>query len=453
MVHLEQPQLSGLGRNPAAPTGVMVRLAVHPAGRHGLTMREGQLPDAAAEALLTHGGSDAAVLLHGRRGSPSMRRRIAEHPDPAIRDAHADFVRAMVECGVPMGIEALVEAYGRPPDELSADSDPKLRAMVAKTWRDRPTRVHLALLTDPDPRVRAAATTAEHPGVPPHYAERCLADPASRANVARYLPLSPGQFARLLAAADKTVLHAVAGNPHLTAGMVRRLQDSEDPAVRVAVAYSRHTTPETRGRLLALVEAEDAAGSADAGLALRWSSYEPRWLRDAPLAERLTYLDCPHAVFRKVLADGRDLPEQAWQRLDDDPAVSVRRAAARRPGTPPQVLLRLLREHGDSFHIRPSLVDHPNFPRQALGGFAGEPDPRVRVLALEDPDLPVAALRRLATDQEPSLRAGTAGHPNVGPELLEGLLADPEPRVTDNAAANPVLTRARMYRILAAAGL
>lgn len=76
MVHLKQPQLSGLGRNAAAPADVMARLATHAAGRHGLTMRKGQLPDAVAEALLTHGGSDSAVFLYGRRVSSAMRRRI-----------------------------------------------------------------------------------------------------------------------------------------------------------------------------------------------------------------------------------------------------------------------------------------------------------------------------------------------------------------------------------------
>ncbi|MFC0843717.1 hypothetical protein ACFH04_08285 [Streptomyces noboritoensis] len=453
MVHLKQPQVSGLGRNPAAPVEVMVRLATHAAGRHGLTMRKGQLPDAVAEALLTYGGSDSAVSLHGHRISPAMRRRIAGHRDPAIRDAYADFIRYSVDVGVSLGIEALVEVYGRAPAELAVSSDPKLRAMVAKSWRDRPMAVQVALLNDADPGVRGAATWEEHPGVPPEYYERCLADPAVQANVARRLPLTFVQFEQLLATESKSVLRAVARNPYLTAGMMARLQNSADPYVRVAVAYSRHVTPGTRDRLLALVAAEEAAGSTDAYVALHWSHYEPSWLQDAPLAERLTYLDCPHAVFRNVLARSPDLPDEAWKRLDDDPDVFVRRTAARRPDTPPQILLRLLRSHGETSHIRPLLVDHPNFPRQALRGFVDEADPRVRVLALEDPDLPVVQLRRLAACEDPFLRRRVARHPNVTAELLEQLLADPDPNVADDAAANPVLPRAQMDQILTAAGL
>ncbi|WP_436777646.1 hypothetical protein [Yinghuangia sp. YIM S09857] len=453
MVSLRQPRLSGLGRNPAAAVDVLVRLAAHAAGRHGLRMRSGPVADTVAEAMLTHGGGDSAVSLSWRQVSPAIRRRIAEYPDPAVRDAHADFVKRMVERGAATSIEDLAEAYGRPPAELAAASDPKLRAAVAHTWRDRPMTIQRALLTDPDPTVRAAATRDAHPGVPAEYHERCLADPAVQANVARRVPLTSDQLTRLLATGDDDVLCAVASNPHLTADMVARLQDSEIPVLRVAVAYSRHCSPQTRDRLLALVEAEGASGSDAAAIALHWLGFEPRWLRDAPLAERLTYLDCQHAVFRRVLATSRDLPRHAWQQLDDDPDVSVRRAAARRPDAPPQVLLRLVRAHGEVHHRPPLLVDHPNFPRQALRGFVDEPDPAVRFLALEDATLPVAELRRLADDKEWFVRAGAARHPNVTAVLLEPLLTDPEPRVVDAAAANPALPIAWMYRILAESGL
>ncbi|MEU9314077.1 hypothetical protein [Streptomyces sp. NPDC048256] len=453
MVHLKQPQLSGLGRNLAAPAGVLVRLAAHHAGRHGLLMRKGQLPDAVAEALLFHGGSDAAAQLHGRRVSPVMRSRIAGHPDPAIRDARADLVRTMVASGSGLGVEALVEAYGRPPAELAVSPDPRVRAAIAQDWHDRPSAVQFALLTDPDPGVRAAATRAEHPGVPPELRERCLADPAVRSNLARRLPLTPSQFEGLLAAEDKSVLRAVAGNPCLTADMVARLQDSEDPSVRVAVAYSRHVPPETRDRLLSLVKGEYATGSIDAKVALHWSSYRPAWLRDAPLAERLTYLGCPHAVFRRTLAESTDLPDEAWQRLDEDLDVSVRYTAALRPDVPSHILLRLVRAHGDLSAFRPLLVEHPNFPRRDLRGLVDEPDPRVRLLALEDPELPLAELRRLGDCEESILRAGVARHANVSADLLEQLLADPEPTVADHAAANPVLPRVRMDRIIVQVGL
>ncbi|MEV4941576.1 hypothetical protein [Streptomyces zaomyceticus] len=453
MTSIHHPRLSGLGRNPAAPRDVLVRLAAHKAGRQGIQGRRGRLDDTVAEALLEHGGHEAAVRLSGDRISPAVRRRVAEHHDPAIRDARADFVRGMVGRDVPFGLDVLEEAYGRPRTALVEDPDPHVRAAVARTWTDRPLTAQTALLADPDPRVRAAATMPPHAGVPPEWTERCLADPAVRANVASYLPLTSDQFDRLLGDEDERVRQAVAENPSLSAEMVARLVDVEDPLVRVAAAMSRHVDAGTRDRLYALVEAGAAEGDSWADVALHWNTAEPDWLRRAPLDERMTYLDCPHPVFRRVLATCRDLPDAAWRRLDDDPEVSVRRAAAQRPDTPPEVLERLARAHGEAHHVRPLLVDHPRFPRHLLRTFVDEPEAHVRCMALEDPELPVAGLSRLAADTEAFVRRGAARHPRLTEALLEQLLSDPDPVVTDDAAANPVLRPARMERMLAEAGL
>ncbi|WP_430784240.1 hypothetical protein [Actinoplanes sp. G11-F43] len=433
-------RLSGLGRNPAAPEDVLISLAAHPAGRHGMA-RQPTLPDAAVAAILTHSDRDMAVSLRGDRISPAMRRRIAEHPDPVIREGYADFVRDMVDCGVPFGIDALEEVYGRPRTALAGAPDPKVRAVVAQSWHDRPAAVQVELLTDPDPRVRAAASRGRSPGVPPELRDRCLADPATRNIVAQYLPLTIDQFNELISdEEDGDIRSAVAGNPHLTAEMVARLSHLTDPSVCIALAKSRHLDAETRARLYARAEADSVAA--------KWYFGEPDWLRDAPLAERLTFLDCPDPAFRRVLAAGTDLPAEAWRRLDDDPDPRVRRIAADRPDTPPDVLERLVRTQGNSGPRHPPLVEHPNFPRHRLRALADDPEPHVRRVALEDPSLPVAILERLAADPESSVRIGVAAHPGVTEALLERLLTDPEPGVADVAAANPVLSPDRMRRIV-----
>ncbi|MFJ9433324.1 hypothetical protein ACIRQY_27220 [Streptomyces sp. NPDC101490] len=455
MTDLRHPQLSGLGRNAAAPRDVLVRLAAHPAGRHGLWLRPGRLEDVVAEALLTHGYDRAALHLGGNRISPAMRRRIAGHPDPAIRDAYANFVRDMMDHGVTVGIGALEEAYGRPRGALVRAPDPKLRASAAQAWHDRPLAVQVGLLADPDPEVRAAAAARERPGVPPEWRERCLADPAVRVDVARYVPLTREQFARLMGSEEQRedILRALAGNPHLTAEMVALLVDVEDPFVRGSVARGRHVDAVTRDRLYALLEAERAAGSTEAKVALFEGFARTDWLREAPLAERLTYLDSRDPALRRALAHCRDLPEEAWRRLDDDPAPSVRRAAAHRPDVPPDVLERLVRAHGDFSKGRAALIDHPRFPRHVLRTFVDEEDPHVRCLALRDPELPVPEIRRLATATESFLRQEVARHPKVTEALLERLLSDPEPEVADDAAASPALRPSRMRQLLAAVGL
>ncbi|KOG31484.1 hypothetical protein AQJ84_26660 [Streptomyces resistomycificus] len=252
---------------------------------------------------------------------------------------------------------------------------------------------------------------------------------------------------------DEDVHQAVAANPHLSADMVARLLDVDDPIVRVAAAGSRHVDGETRNRLFALVEAERAGGSVAAEVALSCGFAEPWWLLDQPLDERMTYLDSPHRIFRRVLASCRDLPEEAWRQLDDDPELMVRRAAARRPDTPPEVLERLVRAHGEVFHLRPLLVEHPNFPRHVLRTLVDEPSPHVRYVALQDPGLPVTALRQLAAAPESFLRSGVARHPNITQALLDQLLSDPDPQVVDEAAAHPALPLTEMNRILSRADL
>ncbi|MFJ6655928.1 hypothetical protein ACIQNG_06110 [Streptomyces sp. NPDC091377] len=453
MTHLKHPHLSGLARNPAAGEGLLIRLAAHDAGRHGLALRPGRLPDGVVAALLTHGDAHSAALLHGDRVSPAMRRGIAAHPDPELRDAFPNFVRHLVDRRVVFDIGTLEEAYGAPRTVLVADPDPKLRVAVALTWHDRPASAQLALLGDPDPEVRAAAIERRHPGVPPEWYDRCLADPATRVNAARSVPLTQDRFDGLMDTEDADVRRAVAENPHLSADMVTRLLGIEDSLVRAAVAQSRHVDAETRARLYARLEADSEAGDIDADLALNWHPVEPGWLRDAPLAEKLTHLDCPHPVFRRVLASCRDLPAWAWQRLDADPVLAVRRAAARRPDTPPDVLERLVRAHGDVSHIRPTHVDHPNFPRHVLRTYADEPDPRLRRLALKDPDLPPPTLHRPADDADSHVRSEAARHPRTPAPLLERLLHDPEPGTAEAAAAHPALPPDLMHRILTDARL
>ncbi len=433
---LRRPRLSGLGRNPGTPDELLVRLAEFPAGRHGIAIRRGLLADDVVEALLTHGGADAAVRLDDERVSPEMRARIADHPDLAVRHARADFAREMLELQIPIDVV-----------EADLDSpDPRRRAAAVRAFPDRTEEVQERLLGDPDSGVRAAATALHRPGVPAAWRERCLADPFTRVNAARHVPLTAEQAVELIGSGESETRRAVAGNPHLPAEVVPLLLSVEDPVVRMALALSRHVDAKTRDGLLARVADQDAAGSIEARVALHWGSARPEWLLDLPLDERLAYLDCPHPVFRTVLADSRDLPEDAWKRLDKDPDLGVRRTAAQRPDTPAEVLETLVRDGGELFHQRPLLVEHPNFPRDRLRAFADDPDPRIQRVALEDPDLPADVLERLA--DTPALRHRVAAHPSITADLLDRLLTDPDPYVVDEAAANPRLELSRMEQLL-----
>lgn len=445
--------LLGLARNPAASEEVLLRLARHSRAAQEMSWRRQTLSDQVVTAILAHRDPDAVLHLDPRRVSPAMLARIAADPDPAIRDARGSFVRGTVERGVSLGIEDLEDCYGRSRSALARDADPRIRAAVARAWWTRPAEVHTALLTDPDPAVRTAASLGHQPRVPAELQPACLADPATRANVAPYAVLTPELATALATDPDEHVRGAAARNPNLTSDAVALLVADPHPFVRGNIVLHRLVDEDTRDRLYAQLAAEAAEGNIDAEVALEWNFVEPDWVREVPLPGRLAYLDSTYVIFRRVLAKSRDLPPQAWQRLDLDTDRTVRHYAARRPDAPPAVLEQFVRTFGDRSRPLPSLVGHPNFPRHRLPSFADEANPRVRRVALKDPNLPSHLLARLAADPDASIRRAAANHPGVNEALIDALLADDDNDVVSNAAANPVLPPDRIQRILANAGL
>ncbi|WP_245712854.1 hypothetical protein [Micromonospora nigra] len=430
-----------------------MRLARHARAAHEMSWRRGMLLDPVAVEILAH--RDPSTVLHLRRSrvSSAVVRRIAADSDARIRDAHLDFVRSMIERAVSLPIDDLEEALGRPRALLAADPDPAVRAAVADAWWERPADVHVALLTDAVPAVRAAAVRRGHPSVPMDLQPRCLADPATRAHVARYAQLTPALGMDLAMDPDEEVRQAAARNPALPAEAVARLVADADPGVRGNIAQHRLVDTQTRDRLYAQLTEESKAGSVEAQVALEWNFLEPDWVCEEPPPDRLAYLESPHVVFRRALARSRDLPPEAWQRLDADCDWRVRRYAAMRPDVPPAVLERLVREHGDGGPFRPGMVEHPNFPREVLPTFTDAEDARVRRLALHDTNLPRPLLARLTADPDAHVRRAAAEHPGLDEELLQVLLTDGDADVVANAAASDALPVVWMYRILDGAGL
>lgn len=445
--------LLGLARNPAAAEDVLVRLAQHPRAAREMSWRRNVLSDPVVVAILAHRDPRAVLHLHPRRVSAAMIARIARDPDPAIHDALGRFVRHMVERGVPLGIEDLEDCYGQPRSVLARDPDPRIRAAVAAAWWTRPADTHAALLTDADPTVREVASRGHQPPVPVELRPACLADPATRANIAPYAELTAQDAMSLATDPDEHVREAAARNPTLTREAVAMLAADPHPFVRGNIVLHRLVDEDTRDRLYAQLAAEAATGDIDAQVALEWNPLEPDWVRELPLPARLAYLDSTHVVFRRALAESRDLPPHAWQRLDRDPDRAVRHLAALRPDAPPAVLEQFVRTFGDNDPHLPSLVDHPNFPRHRLPSFVDESDPRVRRVALKDPSLPIDLLARLATDPDAYVRQGTASHPGLDTATIDALLADDDADVLSNTAANPALPPAQVQRILAYAGL
>jgi hypothetical protein len=276
----------------------------------------------------------------------------------------------------------------------------------------------------------------------------CLADPATREPVAAYAELTAGQSLDLAMDSDEGVRISAARNATLSAEALAILASDESASVRGMIAQHRYVDPATRDRIYA---DPDAAGELRSVVLLDF--FGPGWVRELPLSERLVFLECPHVVFRRALAWSRDLPAVAWRGLDQDSDVPVRWFAAMRPDAPPEILERLLHEHGGEGPVGLRVTDHPNFPWHMLRGFADSPDPTRRSLALADPDLPDEVVNALAGDQSAYVRFAAAGHPAIGAEQLRVLLAETDLSIASRAAENPALPAELMYELLEAAGI
>lgn len=463
--------LRGLARNPAAPPDVvwrLIRLPVVDVVAH----RRTDITDDLAEAIVNIGDVHTSALLgHNNRVPVSVRWRLAGHPDPDVRAAAvrhgapddvpagrevpSELLRHLAEDPDPT-VRAMVAEHSRTPDEtrtrLARDPDIEVRKTLAARWQRAPEAVRRALLTDSEPAVRAAALSPWHPPPPADLHELLLGEPLTCSGVIPHVALNEELADRLAAVTDENVRQALAGHPDLPAAVRDRLAHDPDIAVRLRLVLNPGTPDDLRARLYDRLNAE--AGQAErffVGHFFGNAWLDKRslgWLREAPLAERLTYLDSPHDFFRRAVASSSGLPEQAIERLLIDPDIETRRIVARANPVPGEVLERLVVDHGETWHIRPLLVERPDFPRDALARFASSDLARLRLLALRNEGLAGEVVTSLAGDSDPHVRRAAAEHPNLPARCLPTLLNDDDPDVAECAGAAPALPIHWMHTLI-----
>ncbi|MFJ2420743.1 hypothetical protein [Streptomyces brevispora] len=142
----------------------------------------------------------------------------------------------------------------------------------------------------------------------------------------------------------------------------------------------------------------------------------------------------------------------AMRQLAGSPNLRIRRSVARAPHLPPDVVDLLA--HDEDRVVRLFLTEscedapadlllevwswwpgslsfpgrprgHPNFPRHDLLRFAEDPEPRMRLLALDDPASCSALVERFSRDPDPRVRSSAAGDVRLSPDSLSGCSATP----------------------------
>ncbi|MET7420892.1 hypothetical protein [Dactylosporangium sp. NPDC005555] len=452
--------VAGLAGNPALPPGLVLRLVRYRRG-FGEVATRADLTGDAIEAIIA---TDDHWMLHSlalnRHLPDTVRSRLAEHPDGAVRAALVvsgrgtprELYLRLVDDPDRRVREYLAAHDDVPADvrgRLARDPDPDVRATLAQWWTDAPEEVRRSLLTDPVDAVRGAACSTyfrrlPHPVPPADLVAGLLEDPVTRAGAVRHADLTSAMAWRLAGDPDGDVREALAGHPWLPADVRDRLGDDREPEVRIAV-FARQDTPEPLRRRIH----EQALGfRCKVGL----------WMLELPwvTADPLPHVDSPYPCFRAAAAAaGASLPAHVVHRLlhDDDSAVRTAMAFRAPHLVDAAAAERIDRDYRPVKRTADRPADWLTFPQATLRRLATDPDPRMRRLAPRDPDLPPDLAARLAADPEPVVRRSVAGHPRLPAATLIGLLADESAWVAEAAAGSPALSPAEMDRLLIAAGL
>ncbi|MGW5400468.1 AAA family ATPase [Streptomyces sp. NPDC003952] len=445
--------LQGLGRNPALPEELAVRLLPYGMAPLRIALREGFTPSPALCAEFLARG-EAEALAHAASLPPEFAARLAADPDPAVRA-----VRARRE-GAAAGRQAVFaadagadvrEALAERPDlaaellaALAADRDARVRAAVAARPAQLPEDLLRGLLTDTDPKVRAAA--CKH-GPPHDLHSALLGDPATRKRVVRFLELDPGTAGQLAADPDEEVRAAVASHPALPAELRDLLARDVSAEVRGKVFVRADTPPELRDEIHAWLTAGAGRAEEDWTAAdeedvfceitltfLELESYP--WVADDPAP----HVHSPYVGLRRTAAGSGRLPAPQLREMLGDEDPTVRFAALRAmPGLDLATAEDIDRRHRPLKGSAHRPADHVRFPPGTLRRFAADPDARMRVLALREPELPAELLDRLAADEDHAVRRAAAADPRLSPGTLLRLLADGTESVAGAAAASPAL--------------
>ncbi|MFF7211702.1 hypothetical protein ACFZAU_14390 [Streptomyces sp. NPDC008238] len=427
-----------MGSNPAATDDLLIRL---------LDVEEGFLlgcdRPAVLDAAVAHPDprvrsrpadtfrpkltSDQWVRLIRAEPSPNRRVLWAEHAcvwgAELPEDLYDDFLAGPSRAGA-------AELPGFPARHLPGlvtDADPRVRAAACARWKDLAVPLRERLLADTDSVVRTAALLAHHTGVPmPREVLADLPDPRRALERCR---LAPGLEAELIRDGDAEVRRALAANPGLSARGVALLAEDPQDDIRSAVAVR----PD-------LAEEQRAAVRHDFGPALL--SHTLPWVADlhgdADAMRRLAASS--HPLVRRSVARARHLPPDVLARLAQDEDRVVRLFLAEScEDAPADLLLEVWRWWDGSFSHPGPPRSHPNFPRTGLLRHITDPSARMRRLALDDPESTPADVARLARDPEAEVRRRAAEDPRLSPADAVRLLNDPEGYVRGAAVRSPRL--------------
>ncbi|MER5206449.1 hypothetical protein [Streptomyces sp. NPDC002825] len=454
--------VDGLASNPAAPADVLLRLLALDGGDEWIARRlawRTSLPDSVAEAMLHHPERRVrARLAESGAADPELRARLLDGAasDAILVAVGPTLYRTQVPPLPDRAYERLlnhergtvrhetVESASVPAHvlvPLAGHEDPMFRlAACRRVWSELTDDTRAALLADPDPAVRTAASLQVM-----HEDEERTAELVETLDQSWRLGevMERGRLGRALAGrllAEGTRLAQLVRNPTFPADLAAGLASHEDPAVRLAVSARPELSEEERAAIDWEVAPEDRLDT------LRWvwdAREDPDVLRRCARSA--------HTWLRRSAAVCRGLPEDCVELLAGDEDFAVRLLLAEyHPLAPPELLLDLYLN--GTHRAVGMLASRPRFPAEGLAArFADAPDPEARALALRDPAATPALVERLSRDPEARVRERAGLDRRLPVARLVELLDDPD--VGAAAACNPALPVTEMRALLDRVGV
>ncbi|WP_372348073.1 hypothetical protein [Streptomyces sp. KL116D] len=425
---LNDTQLAGVARNPAAPASVLLRILRSGRQEAYWIAQRGIVPDEVYDAIVTHPERRLRGWFADVWSAPAVQRaRLATDPDPMVRAAVA---------GGPTPFRMKVEPLPAETYELlSRDEHALVRELVLEQWADPPAGILDRLLDDPEPKVRARAAALSWRRRPELVPEVVRAGDGGAVEQA---PLDRALALEVRATGDIWTLGKLAANPHLPADLVDELARHGEPLVRLAVSMRPELTEEQRTRI-------------DHEVLPQARIHPARWTYEATDEDTMRRAaTSAHTGLRRGAACNPHLPPDLVRLLAADEDFAVRLLLCENhPDAPAELLWPVYQEA--KVITRGALLQHPGFPLHRLASLADHENPEIRREALYDPGADPALVDRLSHDANHLVRAVAAAHPHLTPAHLPRLLADPF--TESSAARNPRLPVAEMDRILRAAGV
>ncbi|WP_370087736.1 hypothetical protein [Streptacidiphilus sp. MAP12-16] len=148
----------------------------------------------------------------------------------------------------------------------------------------------------------------------------------------------------------------------------------------------------------------------------------------------------PNLQIRRSVARAQHLPPDVADLLAHDEDRIVRLFLTEScDDAPAEVLLDVWSWWHGSFSFPGRPRNHPNIPRHNLHRFALDPEPRMRLLALDDHASDAALVEQFSRDPDAQVRRAAAGDPRLSPQSALRLVSDPDHAVRSTAWRNPAL--------------